>query len=331
MLKPENKLWILKAKGEDSSFGGNLGYPDEPSSHYVYDTNVKNHNKIKKGDFIVIVNKDYVLGHATITSIGTKKNVPKIRYRCPYPECGTQEHYIRKSKSPKYKCRNKHEFDKPAEEHITVDEFTANYKSTYKPSPKNTSVRLLDKYYIRRNLYYSIQEASSDLVNNKIFSFINYIEDFQAIEADEELNFNSLPDYDPSDADERESGKVTKFIRKGQREFKSKLIKAYGSICMITGCNINSAIEASHICPYRGKKDNNVRNGLLLRVDLHRLYDNDLLSINPLTLTVEIHTSLKNTYYQKYNGKKLVINFQNRFPSHTALDKRWQQFQSKLK
>jgi putative restriction endonuclease len=35
------KLWILKSKGEDSAFGANDGYADNPVSHYAYDTTVR--------------------------------------------------------------------------------------------------------------------------------------------------------------------------------------------------------------------------------------------------------------------------------------------------
>jgi HNH endonuclease len=43
------------------------------------------------------------------------------------------------------------------------------------------------------------------------------------------------------------------------------------------------------IRPYRGDHDNDPKNGLLLRTDLHTLFDLNLLGIKPDTLTVIIH------------------------------------------
>src|SRR5688500_1162625 len=107
-MKTADYIWILKSKGEESAFGGNEGYEDLIGTSYVYDTTVKNHDKIFEGDIIVISGKKHIEGFACIQKITKKSDVPKKRYRCP--QCNTQEHYERKSITPKYKCRNKHEF-----------------------------------------------------------------------------------------------------------------------------------------------------------------------------------------------------------------------------
>jgi hypothetical protein len=160
-----SNLWILKSKGPGSAFGGNEGYDDQNGSHYIYDTTVKNHDKISKDDFIIIAGKKYIEGFARIENIEELKGIPKKRYRCPV--CNSQEHYERKGKSPKYKCRKKHEFDEPIIEDIVVDQFTAFYGSSFIPAPPKTLTGLLDNYYIRRNRYYSIQPAKSDFFENE--------------------------------------------------------------------------------------------------------------------------------------------------------------------
>jgi putative restriction endonuclease len=45
---------------------------------------------------------------------------------------------------------------------------------------------------------------------------------------------------------------------------------------MVSGEAIDSVIEAAHITPYDGLKTNTLDNGLLLRVDIHRLFDKGL-------------------------------------------------------
>ncbi len=319
------KLWILKTKGSESSFGGNKGYPDDPISHYVFDTNVKNHDKIKTGDIVVIVNKKFVLGHAIITSIDLVKNIPKIRYRCPI--CNTQEHYKRESKNPKYKCRKKHEFDEPIEENIIVDEYIANYKSTFKASSLHKSVKILDNFYIKRNKYYSIQPAKIDLIDN-LFATTNI--PLQSVlltlEPDESYSINNLAEYKIVEKDERPIKPMFVKSRQGQVEFRNTLIKIHGSYCMISGIDLPQTIEASHINPYRGKKDHHPQNGLLLRIDLHRLFDLNLIGINPETLEIDIHPLIR-THYQEHQGTKIKINKPDFYLSQDALKKRWNIFQ----
>src|SRR5690349_2685947 len=108
-----SQLWIFKTKGEKSAFGGNTGYDDSLTSHYVYDTTVPNHSKVQKDDYVVIANKHYILGFAQVESIKIIYQTPKIRYSCP--KCGTTEFYTRKGINPPFKCRNKHLFKKREE------------------------------------------------------------------------------------------------------------------------------------------------------------------------------------------------------------------------
>ena len=122
-------FWILKSKGAGSAFGGNEGYEDQIGSHYMYDTTVKNYDKISKNDVVVIAGKKYIEGFGRIESIHVTTQVPKKRYRCPF--CNSQEHYERKGKNPKYRCRRKHEFDEPKIENIVVDQFTAFYSTPH--------------------------------------------------------------------------------------------------------------------------------------------------------------------------------------------------------
>jgi putative restriction endonuclease len=61
--------------------------------------------------------------------------------------------------------------------------------------------------------------------------------------------------------------------RRGQAAFRAALIDAYGGRCSITGCDAVEALEAAHISPYKGDHTNDVTNGLLLRADLHTLFD----------------------------------------------------------
>ena len=95
------------------------------------------------------------------------------------------------------------------------------------------------------------------------------------------------PAYTPP---KKGSKKVLRAVRErpGQAKFRKKLKAAYAHTCCITGCTIAEALEGAHIDPYLGIGSDNVKNGLLLRRDLHALFDADLIGIEPATLTVRL-------------------------------------------
>ncbi|MGH8108661.1 MAG: HNH endonuclease [Arenimonas sp.] len=94
--------------------------------------------------------------------------------------------------------------------------------------------------------------------------------------------------------------------RQGQREFRDALIQAYKGKCAVTGCDTISVLEAAHIVPYFGAHTQRTDNGLLLRADIHTLFDLGLLWIDD-TMRVRIADVLKNTDYKLFEGSKLTL------------------------
>jgi hypothetical protein len=93
--------------------------------------------------------------------------------------------------------------------------------------------------------------------------------------------------------------------RQGQPGFRLALLRAYGSRCCITGFDAVQALEAAHIHPYLGPKTNHASNGLLLRADLHALFDQGLIGIDPATMAVIIAPALYQTAYADLSGVKV--------------------------
>ncbi|MDH4120508.1 MAG: HNH endonuclease [Deltaproteobacteria bacterium] len=95
-------------------------------------------------------------------------------------------------------------------------------------------------------------------------------------------------------------------IRQGATEFRKRLLEAYDRKCLITDYEVEEALQAAHICPYRGPSFNALENGLLLRADVHTLFDRHLFSIDPKTFTVILTPKLKGTSYEaQLSGKKI--------------------------
>ncbi|MGV8848445.1 MAG: HNH endonuclease [Propionibacteriaceae bacterium] len=69
--------------------------------------------------------------------------------------------------------------------------------------------------------------------------------------------------------------------RVGQRAFKALVQEAYGRRCAVTGDKIVPVLQAAHIRPVSESGENRVDNGLLLRSDVHTLFDRGYLAVHP--------------------------------------------------
>lgn len=107
--------------------------------------------------------------------------------------------------------------------------------------------------------------------------------------------------------DERTYHLVKQVRRKNQANFRNKLLKAYEETCAISETNVTETLQAAHINPYRGKKSQTVRNGILLRADFHLLYDAHLLGITPVTRKVVLNDRIKGSVYSKYHGATMCV------------------------
>jgi putative restriction endonuclease len=118
-------------------------------------------------------------------------------------------------------------------------------------------------------------------------------------------------------------------VRQGQGRFRREIIQAYDGKCAVTKEPMLEVLDAAHIMPYLGKHTNNVNNGLLLRTDLHNLFDFNLLSIEPSTWKINIHPEVNSNYYRELHGIKLSLpTSTNYWPSTEYLQERWKIFQS---
>jgi hypothetical protein len=117
-------------------------------------------------------------------------------------------------------------------------------------------------------------------------------------------------DTDEGGADDREDDRewVNRQIvaRRGQRAFREQLMAAYGRRCAVSRCTVPDILEAAHVTRYLGPKSNRMTNGLLLRADLHTLYDCGLLAFDPVTRAVMLAPALRGSEYEAFAGVILV-------------------------
>jgi hypothetical protein len=117
--------------------------------------------------------------------------------------------------------------------------------------------------------------------------------------------------------------KTARRIRKGQPKFRKLLLEAYNSKCCISGTGPSNVLQAAHIEPHSVSGENLSANGLLLRSDLHDLFDDNMLAIHPQSFKIYIHPSLNNTIYWQLNSRTLIPRNDGQFPSMKNLKSRW--------
>lgn len=84
--------------------------------------------------------------------------------------------------------------------------------------------------------------------------------------------------------------------RRGQHAFRQQLLTAYDRRCVISGCGVIEALEAAHITPHSQHGLYHTSNGLLMRADIHTLFDLHLLSICPNENVVQLNPRLREAY-----------------------------------
>jgi putative restriction endonuclease len=68
--------------------------------------------------------------------------------------------------------------------------------------------------------------------------------------------------------------------RLGQQAFHAVVLDAYRRCCAITGSKIRPVLQAAHIRPVTEGGEHRLDNGLLLRSDVHTLFDKGYLAID---------------------------------------------------
>jgi putative restriction endonuclease len=112
--------------------------------------------------------------------------------------------------------------------------------------------------------------------------------------------------------------------RLGQGGFRLKITSLYGK-CAVSGEHSTPVLEAAHIRPYSQQGSHSVSNGILLRSDIHKLYDRGYVTVDP-DYTFRVSSRLKDdfkngkTYYELENRKIWLPGDPVNWPSRENLD-----------
>ena len=100
--------------------------------------------------------------------------------------------------------------------------------------------------------------------------------------------------------------------RLGQGTFRSLVTDVYERRCTVTGEKAPPVLDAAHILPVTEGGRHEVPNGLLLRSDIHRLFDRGYVTVTPEDYELRVSRRLKDDFdngepYYPLEGRELLL------------------------
>ena len=295
-VNTEPVAWLMIAAGDDRMHSGNGGYDDEPSVYYSWDSTVANHRRPKKGDVIALWDKKSLLGVSVIEKIEVKRDVEKELYRCPNLRCKKANLKSRKWQRPQFRCSAcKNEFDEPKVEVQRVTTFRSYHPVSWIDLPGQLQADELRKLCIKPRSQQSIRK-------------LDYPRFRAAVPQSPGSPQMRVVDEHLSQVLRGGHRRAIVRVRIGQRSFRNSLLKKYGDQCAFTGPSPMEALEAAHLYSFAIEGEHRDGGGLLLRRDVHRLFDCGHLAVNPSTSTVDVSESIRRyDEYGRLHGESLRV------------------------
>lgn len=284
--------WLVLAAGDDRQHGGNDGYVDEPAATYSWDDTVPNHAALSVGDAIVLWDKRMLIGASVIERI-EENDAIKTVYRCP--SCGGSHIKRRKTLDPPWRCfRCSSNFADPAAEARTVHTYVSRHDVGWVD---------LDGVLSGAELRMLCRSPKSQLSLRPLMWA-----DFRLAVG---RRISGAPLAVLDHRSERITGghrHVTVRVRRGQGRFRARLLAEYGHVCAITGPAPLETLEAGHLYSYADIAEHHHHGGLLLRRDVHRLFDLGQIAVHPRSLTLDVHPEVA-AYapYVSLHGQPLAV------------------------
>ena len=290
MSDGKSALVVISIDHETTSSGPRGGYDDQVEEYYSYDSKVKNHKHIKKGDLVFVKGEKYLLGFGEIEKIDSE---PGERENRKCPRCGKMPEQ-RFKKIPKWRCSGKgcnYEFDD--DELVIEKEKVTKYQASYRQAWQYADSPL-EK---REVLGYQLQvlqkrDSIRRLDPRKLPELIVRIMGSSALPS---ANIQEIPELIVGG----HALQLTK-RRIGQQEFRLALLEKHGETCLISGVQPACVLEAAHIKKFAKYESHELSGGLLLRRDFHTLFDRYLIRINPKTWQTEVAPRIR--HYESYKS-----------------------------
>lgn len=193
----------------------------------------------------------------------------------------------------------------------------ATFDEDYSESVRGVKSRLQSGINTPRSGYRFIDDAEWSIVCERFLELMS-----RAIKAHTTDDEAGHPRVEARD-DDGGTVMTRRKARRNQSRFRLNLMELYDSACAISGEWVVEVLEAAHIVSHSETGLNHTGNGLLLRSDLHRLFDSSLIAVDPKSLNIVVSPLLAETEYQRLSGKKLRSRIDGSGPDPEYLERRW--------
>jgi hypothetical protein len=269
--------WLVIASGDDRQYGGNDGYTDEPDAFYAWDSTVPNGGALAVGDRIALWDKKRLIGYSVIEAIETEPG-QKVLRRCA--ACGKSRIKLRKRLQPRFKCQEcGHTFDTPDSSIRNVTLFQSRHDAAWVGAEGVLSGDQLRALCDSPHSQHSIRPLRWDAFEAALSAA---------------GHSSGLPSVDARSS-AAHGGHVLTMTRArvGQGKFRKDLLKRHGAVCAVTGPAPEAALDAAHLYSYAAVGSHLEHGGVLLRKDIHRLFDIGSLAVDPQSLEIDLSVELQ--------------------------------------
>jgi len=303
------RAWMVISKNPETTVRADDGYLETLGESYEWVTILPHGKDIRVGDFIIIRDSDFVLGFSIIDHI---EIVDKIREKNTCPECGIAQVRVRKTAKPLYMCAGcKATFDSPNVEKKMLEHRVASYGAGWVDLERNVKTKEAWKFLsLNPKSQHSLQPVDLE-------AFSNFTSQFSILE---------IARFSTRDRQINGGHKLrTVKTRIGQSAFRQNLLNKFGAVCAFTGINVPAGLEAAHLYSYSEQGIHHADGGLLLRRDIHSLFDKGFIAFDveseKLDLTKDL---LMLSQYESLHGAKLKVKITKEIRVWLALH--WNQF-----
>ncbi|KNX39609.1 hypothetical protein VV01_19350 [Luteipulveratus halotolerans] len=272
------------AAGENRGHGGNAGYDDQSDVYYTWDSTVHQYAHLKVGDPIAIWEKGRLLGTSVIEDI-IERTIEKQLFRCP--RCAMAAIHERARKEPRFRCSNcKNEFDEPTVIVKQVTEYQSRHDAAWTPLEGTLARHELRELCEKPKSIDSMRPLKWSAFEGALLA--------RGANAAVDRVAQRAPDINFAQGHHLRLVRV----RRGQQKFRARLLDVQGTTCAFTGSAPPRVLEAGHLYSYANLGVHHEHGGLLLRRDIHRLFDDGSLAVNPSDLRIDVSDELES--YDQY-------------------------------
>ena len=289
------RAWLVITTDDPELLGE--GYEDILGQIYSWDDKVANHSYLQAGDALVLWDRQQLLGYGIINNIETSVG-EKTTYHCPI--CKKSGLQTRKTTEAPYYCPpRKSPVQEPGTRKINVQRYRANYAETWVDLSGELCGAELRRLCEKPKSQHSLRPLKWREFLNALSSDVRPV-----VQKNQRIGSSDI---------EGGHHQQTVRVRKGQSRFRAQLLTKYGEVCAFSGPTTRHALDAAHLYSYASVSEHHSCGGMLIRKDLHRLFDLGLLRVDPDALVIHIHEEIRDIpAYGDLHGERLAIEIPRR-------------------